>query len=100
MLKSLLNVLLSSTMFKNNFGDITNPFDPVVVGNNSCYMAQGYYPNSLLEAILPELMTIPDEATMRTNYPDTKIVKDHHPFLLSFCHGSNIHDVFTKIDVP
>ena len=23
-----------------------------------------------------------------------------HPFMLSFCHGADIHDVFTGIDVP
>mgnify|MGYP006111798073 CR=1 FL=1 len=37
---------------------------------------------------------------MKNTYPDTAIVPGHHPFMLSFCHGSKIHDIFTKIDVP
>ena len=77
-----------------------NPFDPVVVGNNSCYMVQGYYPRDELEAILPAYMTIPDINIMSENYPDAKLVAGMHPFMLSFCHGSNVHDVFTHINVP
>jgi len=37
---------------------------------------------------------------MKKTYPDTKVVEGQHPFMLSFCHGKNIHDVMTKIDVP
>ena len=96
MIKSLITTLMGKT----SFGDVTNPFDPVVVGNNTCYMAQGYYPTEQLESILPNKMSIPDEQTMREAYPDTKLVEGQHPFMLSFCHGSKIHDVFTKIDVP
>ena len=87
-------------MSQTSFGDVTNPFDPVVVGNNTCYMAQGHYPIDQLESILPDKITIPNEKTMKETYPDTKLVDGKHPFMLSFCHGSKIHDVFTKIDVP
>jgi hypothetical protein len=37
---------------------------------------------------------------MKDFYPETILIDGQHPFMLSFCHGSNIHDVFTKIDVP
>ena len=56
-------------------GDVTNPFDPVVTGNNSCYMAQGYYPISDLQAILPDEMTIPDQDVMKANYPETTMIE-------------------------
>ena len=74
--------------------------DPVVYGNNTCYMATAYYPTSDLEDILPKYMSIPDADIMREKYPDMAAIEGHHPFMMSFCHGENIHDKFTKVNVP
>ena len=76
-----------------------DPFAPVVYGNNTCYLAQGYYPKEELTAILPANMTIPDDSLMEEKY-GTVTIEGQHPFLLSFCHGAGIHDKFTKKDVP
>ena len=75
-------------------------FTPFVVGNNTCYMSQGFYPVDELQKILPKKMSIPDEDTMKTYYDDVAIVDGMHPFMLSFCHGEQIHDLYTKINVP
>jgi len=45
-------------------------------------------------------MSIPDAEIMKEKYHDAPLVDGMHPFMLSFCHGKDIHDVFTKIDVP
>lgn len=63
-------------------------------------MAQAYFPRSLLETILPGHLSIPDDETMSRYYPETELRTDGLPFLLSFCHGSGIHDVHTKVNVP
>ena len=75
-------------------------FDPIVTGHNSCYMAQAYFPRRALEAILPEHLAIPDDETMAKYYPETELHTHSHPFMLSFCHGSGIHDVYTNMNVP
>jgi hypothetical protein len=75
-------------------------FDPIVTGHNSCYMAQAYFPRTALEAILPEHLAIPDDDTMARYYPETELQADTHPFMLSFCHGSDIHDAYTNMNVP
>jgi len=80
--------------------ELFDSFAPLVVGDNTCYMVQAYFPKDDLDAMLPDHLAIPDDATMTRYYPDTKLKDDAHPFMLSFCHGSNIHDVFTKINVP
>jgi len=77
-----------------------NPFDPIVEGNNTCYMATGYYPKDALTAILPEKMTIPSDSQMSALYPGTELKEDSHPFMLSFCHGAFVHDIYTKENVP
>ena len=74
-------------------------FEPVVYGNNTCYMVQGYYPKAELEAWLPANMTIPDDATMQANY-DYEPIEGQHPFMLQFCHCAHIHDKFTMKDLP
>jgi hypothetical protein len=75
-------------------------FDPLVVGNNTCYMIHAYFPKDTLKEILPVGLTIPDDAVMSTYYPDTKLKQDAHPIMMSFCHGSEIHDVLTNQNVP
>jgi hypothetical protein len=75
-------------------------FETYVAGRNRCYMAQGYFPKRQLENLLPESMSIPDNSVIQAFYPETKLQQDTHPFMLSFCHGSGVHDVFTKINVP
>ena len=75
-------------------------FEPIVAGHNSCCMAQAYFPRAALEAILPEHLAIPDDETMAKYYPETELVAGTHPFMLSFCHGSDIHDVYTNMNVP
>lgn len=80
--------------------ELLDPFDPLVVGDNTCYMVQAHFPKDALNALLPDHLTIPDDDTMTRYYPGTELKVDAHPFMLSFCHGSNIHDVFTEINVP
>ena len=75
-------------------------FDPLVVGDNTCYVVRAYFPKDALTAMLPEKLTIPDDDTMAMYYPDTTLKVDAHPFMINLCHGSDIHDVFTEISVP
>lgn len=77
-----------------------NPFDPIVEGNNTCYMATGYFPKDKLEALLPEKMEIPSDQQMSDFYPETILIDGQHPFMLSFCHGAYVHDIYTKKNVP
>ena len=79
---------------------IPEPFDTLVVGKNNCYMIQAYFPKDELSALLPRRLTIPDDDIMAEYYPKTELKKDAHPFMMSFCHGSDIHDVHTKMRVP
>jgi hypothetical protein len=80
---------------------LDDSFDILVVGdNNTCYMIQAYFPKDALNAMLPDKLTIPDDATMARYYPDTKLKVDGHPFMINLCHSSNIHDVYTNISVP
>jgi len=76
------------------------PFDPFVVGENNCELVQAYFPKDALEELLPDQLSIPDDATMAKHYPDTLLKPEAHPFMISVCHGSKIHDVDTNIDVP
>ena len=62
-------------------------------------MAQGLYPKDELMKWLPDDMAIPDDSIMEEKYGATQ-VDGQHPFMLSFCHGRNIHDKFTKKNVP
>ena len=89
---------LITSLFGFDLGKV-DPFAPVVYGNNTCYMAQGYYPKEELMAILPANMTIPDDSLMEEKYKSAT-VDGKHPFMLSFCHGAGIHDKFTGLDVP
>ena len=75
-------------------------FEPYVEGNNRCYMSQGFFPVETLEGILPKHFSVPDADTMNEHYSDVAVVEGMHPFLLSFCHGAEIHDMRTKINVP
>jgi len=63
-------------------------------------MAQAYYPIDKLVEILPEDMALPSFARMKEYFPDTELIEGQHPIMLSFCHGSGIHDVFTGSNVP
>jgi len=76
------------------------PVDEFVFGDYRCYMVQAYFPKDALNAMLPRNFTIPDDAVMAEYYPDTELRDDAHPFMMNFCHGSNLHDVFTNINFP
>ena len=41
-----------------------------------------------------------EKEILKELYPETEFIEGMHPFMLSFCHGADIHDVFTGIDVP
>lgn len=73
---------------------------PMVTGHNNGFMTQAFFPRAALEAMLPEHLAIPDDATMARYYPGIGLDSDTHPFMLSFCHGSGIHDVYTNVSVP
>ena len=45
-------------------------------------------------------MSIPDADIMSKYYDDVAVVDGMHPFMLSFCHGAQIHDMKTKVNVP
>jgi len=75
-------------------------FEPFVVGNNNGYMIQAYFPKHVLEEMLPNRLSIPDNATMAAYFPGTPLYDDVLPFMASFCHGSEIHDIWTNINVP
>ena len=92
----LISLFLFCSVRATEFG----AHNPIVYGNNTCYMAQAYYPKKSLEDILPPHMSIPNEETMNFFYPGAKPVDGMTPFLMSFCYGENIHDKFTKINVP
>lgn len=69
-------------------------------GNNNCYMVQAYFPKESLLEFLPEDLALPEDADMKKYYPDTVLKDGKHPFLASFCHGSEIHDILTDQSVP
>jgi hypothetical protein len=73
---------------------------PFVGGDNDCFMIQAYFPREALQEMLPPGLTIPDASVMEASFPDVAFRAESHPFMLSFCHGSNIHDVLTRLDVP
>ncbi len=75
-------------------------YNTLLVGKSASYMFQAYFPKDALNAILPDNLSIPDDTTMAKYYPDTELRADAHPFMMNFSRGSNIHDVFTKINVP
>ncbi|MCU0691388.1 MAG: hypothetical protein MUF54_08300 [Polyangiaceae bacterium] len=75
-------------------------FAPLVAGHNSCSMVQAYFPKAILTEMLPGHLSIPDDATMTAVYPGTKLEAGKHPFMLSFCHGSQIHDLITETNLP
>jgi hypothetical protein len=77
-----------------------NDFEFFLEGNNDCYMMQAYFPKAILEEILPKNLTLPKDIDMKLYYPETELKEDFHPFIASFCHGSDIHDVLTKQSVP
>ena len=69
-------------------------------GNNDCYMIQAYFPKESLLEFLPDDLTLPQDVDMKKYYPDTPLKEGEHPFLASFCHGSEIHDILTDKSVP
>lgn len=79
---------------------LPEPFETLVVGKNNCYMIQAYFPKHKLSSLLPDRLTIPRDDIMAEYYPDTELKRNEHPFMMSFCHGSDIHDVQTKRRVP
>ncbi len=90
---------MSETIDKQDSLPISS-FEPMVTGHNSSCMAQAYFPRTALEAMLPEYLAIPDDDTMARYYPETELQADTHPFMLSFSHGSDIHDAYTNMNVP
>jgi hypothetical protein len=80
-------------------GEVQN-FEFFLEGNNDCYMMQTYFPKAVLEEMLPKDLALPKDVDMKLYYPETELKEDFHPFIASFCHGSDIHDVLTKQSVP
>ncbi len=69
-------------------------------GNNNCYMMQAYFPKDILAEMLPEKLTLPEDVDMKAYYPETELRNETLPFIASFCHGSEIHDILTNKSVP
>ncbi len=80
--------------FKNR-----TPHDPILTGNNSSYIAVGYYPTEALEKILPRAMSIPSHDLMSKEYPTVKKLEGMHPFTMMFSNCRNVHDVMTDIEL-
>lgn len=74
--------------------------DELVFGDYICYMVRAYYPKDALNAMLPRNFSIPDDDVMTEYYPDTELRADSHPFVMNFCHGSNIHDIISNVVFP
>jgi len=75
MIKAISSYVVGKlALTQSSFDNPLNPFDPIVVGNNTCYMSTGYYPKEDLTKILPDLMTIPSDEQMHGLYPDTELV--------------------------
>ena len=100
LISSIVIIIIVGKLALNDNIPFLNPFDPIVEGNNTCYMATGYYPKEELTSILPNLMTIPSDEQMSAHYPDVELKDGFLPFMLSFCHGAYVHDVYTKHNVP
>jgi hypothetical protein len=75
------------------------PHDPILAGNNSSYIALGYYPREELEKILPRAMSIPSDDIMTREYPTVKKMEGMHPFTMMFSNCFNVHDVMTEIEL-
>lgn len=73
---------------------------PFVTGKNSCYMAQAYFPKNILQRILPHSLSVPSNHILQSFYPGTPLQENSIPFMMSFCHGREIQDVWTKKSVP
>jgi hypothetical protein len=73
---------------------------PFLEGDHKGYFLQAYFPKDVLNDILPDNLTIPDNATMAKYYPDTKLLEGAHPFIIAPSHGKNIHDLITRLSVP
>ena len=84
----------------NMYGLLNSKFDPVVEGDNRCFMAISHVDREVLSRKLPSGLSVPDEATLRNAFPEIEIEQGKVPFMLSFCHGSNCHDIFTRMNVP
>ncbi len=80
-------------------GEVSD-FEFFLEGNNDCYMMQAYFPKAILKEILPKDLELPKDVDMKLYYPETELKEGFHPFIASFCHGSDIHDVLTKQSVP
>lgn len=84
----------------NMFGLLESKFSPVVEGNNSCFMSASHVDEAVLEKMLPAELSVPDSKVLQEAFPQLGVSRGKVPFMLSFCHGSNCHDVFTRLNVP
>mmetsp|Transcript_24356 Transcript_24356/g.41684 ORF Transcript_24356/g.41684 Transcript_24356/m.41684 type:complete len:306 (+) Transcript_24356:163-1080(+) len=87
------------------YGTLVAKLDsPLVVGDNICYMAIGYMEESKMQLLLPASLTlIPLNAREEMfGLKSKRTQQDDHmyPILLSFCHGKDIHDIFSEVNVP
>ena len=84
-----------------SFRDLKNrtPHDDILEGNNSSYIALGYFPSDDLEKILPRGMSVPSGSLMARAYPTVKKLEGRHPFTLLFSNCRNVHDVLTEIQL-
>jgi hypothetical protein len=71
----------------------------MLAGNNTSYVAVGYFPSRELEKILPRGMSIPSDDVMANSYPTVKKIEGMHPFTLMFSNCRNVHDVMTEIEL-
>jgi hypothetical protein len=81
------------------YEDLKNrtPHDAILAGNNTSYLAVGYFPSEELEKILPRAMSIPSAEVMASAYPAVKKIEGMHPFTLMFSNCNDVHDVMTEI---
>ena len=77
------------TLEKKGVESLLDPFNPVLVGDNECYIIRAYFPKDILNDILPGRLSIPGDDVMSQNYPGTTLKENEHPFAMFFCHGSD-----------
>lgn len=88
---------------EGKYGTLVPKLDSTfVVGDNSCYMAVVWMNETKIRFMLPDSMAlIPDNIRKEIFQVEKNLQNDDtYPILLSFCHGKNIHDVLSEINVP
>ena len=92
-----LILLLTLTHKKASSNPQIPPFKPLVTGENSCIVAASHLPIKTLKNLLPPPLSPSAPKTLAHLFPNQNTPESSYPFMLSFCQGTNIKDIYTKI---